>query len=210
MKPKSYSSAVAAILVVLGLVSALVGCASGNDSATETTLRPVTTEVVSGGAGSNTPSTASGTGLDADALSTFRSKDPFIQQAVTATTTVTTVPPTNTTGFTTTTYRGTTSTYYRPTTTTSHGVTTTTVKPTTTTVRHLHSLKILSIGTVSGSPAVTFQVDNSVYKDRRAGDVVSTSWGQVKVVDINTTSKVATLLHGSETLIMTVGQQTYE
>jgi hypothetical protein len=77
-------------------------------------------------------------------------------------------------------------------------------------VAHLHSLKILSISTVSGVAVVTFRVDSTTYKDKRAGDVVSTTWGQVKVVDINTSSKVVTLLHGSETLILGVGQSTFE
>jgi hypothetical protein len=71
-------------------------------------------------------------------------------------------------------------------------------------------LKILSVATVSGAAVVTFKVDNTVYKDRHAGDVVSSTWGQIKVVDISVTSKVVTLLHGSETLTLAVGQQTYE
>jgi hypothetical protein len=63
---------------------------------------------------------------------------------------------------------------------------------------------------VGGAAAVTFRVDNSVYKDKRVGDVVSTSWGQVKVLDLSSSSRVATLLHGSETLVLAVGQVVYE
>ncbi len=57
---------------------------------------------------------------------------------------------------------------------------------------------------------MTLQVDNTIYKDKRVGDVMSTSWGQVKVLDLSTASKVATLLHGSETLTLTVGMEVYE
>ncbi|MCL5736785.1 MAG: hypothetical protein M1274_14610, partial [Actinobacteria bacterium] len=81
---------------------------------------------------------------------------------------------------------------------------------TTTTVAHTHTLKILSISTVSGAAVVTFRVDNTTYQNKHAGDVVSTTWGQIKVLDISTSSKVVTLLHGSETLTLGVGQSTFE
>jgi hypothetical protein len=38
------------------------------------------------------------------------------------------------------------------------------------------------------------------------GDTVSTSFGQIKVLDINTSSQTVTLLHGSETELLSVGQ----
>ena len=63
---------------------------------------------------------------------------------------------------------------------------------------------------VGGAAAVTLQVDNSIYKDKRVGDVMSTSWGQIKVLDLSTASKVVTLLRDNETLTLTVGQQVYE
>jgi hypothetical protein len=163
--------------------------------------------------------------VDGEKLSTFRSKDPFIQQAVEVVTTTTTsgaspgttgTSPTTTyrPGNTTTTrYYGTTTTrYYSTTTTGQSGSTTTTVPPptTTTTAPHRHTLKILSVADVGGAAAVTFQVDSSVYKDRRVGDVVSSSWGQIKVLDLSSSSRVATLLHGSETLVLSVGQVIYE
>jgi len=74
----------------------------------------------------------------------------------------------------------------------------------------VHFLKILAVGVVGGADAVTFQVDSSIYKDKREGDVVSSSWGQIQVLDINSTSKVVTLLHGSETRVLTVGSVVYE
>jgi hypothetical protein len=154
--------------------------------------------------------------LDAEAFSTFNSKDPFIQQAVpptseSSTTTEINGNTTTTSGSGTTTTRYTTTT--RWTTTTRPSGTTSTTKPpttTTTTPPHAHYLKVLSVGVVGNADAVTFQVDNSIYKDKREGDVVSSSWGQIQVLDINSTSKVVTLLHGSETRVLTVGQVVYE
>ena len=64
--------------------------------------------------------------------------------------------------------------------------------------------------TLDGSPAVTFQVDNNVYEDQRVGDKVSTSWGDVTVVDINTDAKMVTLLHDGQTLTMAEHQILFE
>ncbi|MBC7292735.1 MAG: hypothetical protein H5T84_01285 [Thermoleophilia bacterium] len=136
-------------------------------------------------------------GVNGEDLSTFRSKDPFIQQAVPPSTTTTTAAPTASTTTSTTVYVSSTTT-------------TLSVSTTSTTAAHTHSLKILEIRSVSGQPAVTFKVDATVYKDKRVGDVVSTSWGQVKILDISTTSMTVTLLHGSETLTLLVGQEVYE
>jgi hypothetical protein len=136
----------------------------------------------------------------ADPYSTFRSKDPFIQQALPPSSTSTTqAAPTSTISSTTT-----------SSTTSSSSTTSTTAGTTTTTSFFAHLLQILSVGTVEGSPAVTFQVDNTVYQNAHTGDVLSTSWGQFKVLDIDTASKTVTLLHGSETLILVEGQIVYE
>ena len=51
-------------------------------------------------------------------------------------------------------------------------------------LRTSHTLKILSVKEVGGAPACTFKVDSTIYKDQRVGDVVSTSWGQIQVVEI--------------------------
>jgi len=71
-------------------------------------------------------------------------------------------------------------------------------------------LQILSVGDVGGSPAVTYQVDNTVYEDQRVGNQASTSWGDVTVVGINTDAKVVTLLHDSKTLTMAEHQILFE
>jgi len=129
-----------------------------------------------------------------DELSTFQSKDPFRQQAL---------PPTSTTagtGSTTTTSSGGT------TTTTSGGGTTSTTHPSGVTTP-LHSLKVLSIDEVNGEPVVTFEVDGVIYEDTHEGDVVSTSWGQIEVVEIDPVAQTVTFLHGSETRTLAVGEE---
>lgn len=209
-KSRSYRRFAVALLLVVGL-SALVASCGDADRAARRDSSQMSASATTVAALAQVLNTA-----DAEELSTFRSKDPFIQQAVEVSTTTTTSGGSpGTTGGTTTTYRpgSTTTTRYYGTTTTWYPGTTTTTKPpstTTTTAPHLHTLKILSVGDVGGAAAVTFQVDSSVYKDRRVGDVVSSSWGQIKVLDLSTSSKVATLLHGSETLVLSVGQVVYE
>ncbi len=223
MKSLPYRSMIVACLLILALTVGTVGCFGGGDS--NGSENPATT--IGGGVlptvrdtlPDETPPSSD------DELSTFRSKDPFIPQAQAVQPTDLTV--TTTGGSTPTTAGGSTggtvTTIVKPTTpstpgTTSPGGTGTTVTPgsteppstTSTTAPHVHTLKVLSIAQVGGAGAVTFQVDGSVYRDRRVGDVVSTSWGQIKVVDINTSSKVVTLVQGSETLVLSVGQLVYQ
>ncbi len=71
-------------------------------------------------------------------------------------------------------------------------------------------MQILAVGVVDDAPAVTFQVDNNVYQDQRIGDMVSTSWGDVNVVGINTDTKVVTLLHAGQTLTLAEHQILFE
>ena len=211
-KSRSNRRVAAMLLLLAGLSMSLIGC--GDDASDEMSdqtssqlQRPATTTTVAS-------PVQSPTDADAEQLSTFVSKDPFIQQNVEVSTTTTTTS--GGPGSSTSTTRVTPTTTYRPgtTTTTRHipGTTSTTRPPstTTTTAAHLHTLKILSVGDVGGAPAVTFQVDTSIYKDRRVGDVVSSSWGQIKVLDLSPSSKVATLLQGSEILVLSVGQLIYE
>jgi len=206
VKPRLVQSAIVLLFLCAAVGLLVAGCSFGGGNDTPSTSTMVPTGDLSSQAGQTEEAIL----LGAQAFSTFKSKDPFIQQAVASSTTSTSeggsTGTTSPGGTTTTHISGTTSTTYKP------GTTTTTKPPatTTTTAPHTHLLKILSVGVVGGGAAVTFQVDNSVYKDKRVGDVVSTSWGQVKVLDLSTSSKVATLLHGSETLVLTVGQVIYE
>jgi hypothetical protein len=206
MKPKPRRLVIAALLLMGGLSLLVVGCMGAGQGTTTTRSAATAQELAQLPVSSQTGTSVSG--MNSEALSTFKSKDPFIQQALPPATTTTASPEATST---TATPGSTSTTYYGPT-TTYHGVsTTTTVHSTTTTATlHRHSLKILSVGVVGAAAAVTLQVDNAIYKDRRVGDVMSTSWGQVKILDLSTASKVATLLHGSETLTLTVGMVVYE
>jgi hypothetical protein len=150
--------------------------------------------------------TSSTAPLPYDSLSTFESKDPFIPRVVAAassgSSSNTTVP-------------GSTPTTAAPgsatTTTVPTGQTTSTTLPapqtTTTVAPPLHSLEVISIEVYSGQPVVTFKVDGTTYESKREGDIVSTSWGQIKVVDIEPEAQEAVFLHGSEIRVLKVGQE---
>jgi hypothetical protein len=219
MRTKPLVSLVVAILLACGLVAGLIGCMGQEETGESivTVVSDLSTEPTE-----TTDEITGEDGLPVERLSTFESKDPFVQQAVPTETTApgstdTTQTPNTTTGNTTTTiYYTTTTRYYNTTTTwwttTTRPSTTTTTKPATTTTTkppYVHTLKILSVEAVGDAPACTFKVDNTVYKDQRVGDVVSTSWGQIQVVDIALSSNVVTLLHGSETLTLVEGQQIF-
>jgi hypothetical protein len=221
MKSVPYRSVMVVIVLVAALSVSVTGCFGfGGDSATTKTTRATD----SSGGSSHATTTLPGDTVVAenDELSTFRSKDPFVPQAQPATTAG--IPEEGTTVSTSGgSSGGTVSTISKPnipstvTTISSGGPGTTTVSTTptptsstTTTAPRVHTLRVLSASQVGGAAAVTFQVDGSVYRDKRVGDVVSTSWGQIKVVDINTSSRVVTLLQGSETLVLSVGQSIYQ
>lgn len=215
MKSVPWRIVAAATILLAGFGLLGAGCFGGGDEGATTANTAPAAQSVSAATTTTTLVLDLGAS-EAEDLSTFKSKDPFIQQGVVVASTSTTGGTGTTGGGSTTTSRpgGSTSTtrYSGSTTTTKPGSTTSTVPASTTssTAAHLHTLKILSVGDVGGSAAVTFKVDDSVYKDKRVGNVVSTSWGQIKVLDISTSSKVATLLHGSETLVLSVGQVVYE
>lgn len=184
------STILSGLLAVVALLVVLEGCGGGGDTTT-TTLPPQQGTVTTVAAEGTT--TGSTIPVAIDELSTFQSKDPFHQQALPPTTATTAAG-----GSTTTTSGGstTTTTGGSPATTQPSGVTT-----------PLHSLKVLSIDEVNGEPVVTFEVDGVIYEDRREGDVVSTSWGQIEVVEIDAANQTVVFLHGSETRTLAVGEQ---
>jgi hypothetical protein len=187
MKSFYLKSLIIIVLVAVGVAMAIAGCGGSGTTttvSTRTTVLPVT---------ATTTTTTALVSIPLDELSTFESKDPFIQQALAPTTTTTG------TGSTTTTKPGTTSTTKKP------GTTSTTV-PTTVT-SPTHKLKVLSIDVMNGTPVVTFQVDGTVYADKKVGDSVSTAWGGIKVLAIDPQAQTVTLLHGSEVRTLGVGQQ---
>lgn len=217
MKPIRFCVVLLSVFVAIALSLAAGGCFGGGGEE-GTTVKTVKVTPSGSGSGASTTIGVS-VAVDPNAeLSTFRSKDPFIPQALPPTTSTTKpASPGGSNGSTSTTARP-----VNPTTVTYPGggggggggstssTTTSSTSSTTTTAPHVHSLKVLAASQVGGAAAVTFQVDGSVYKDRRVGDVVSTSWGQIKVLDVNTASKVVTLLQGSETLVLGVGQLVYQ
>lgn len=194
-----------ALLLTLALVLFVGGCSSGGDETTTTTL-PVTSLTVTTAPPVALTGDTSSSAIDQ--LSTFQSKDPFEQQALPPTT-VTTAAPSG--GSTTSTTGGgsTSSTTGGSTTSTTGGSgsgSTTTTQPSGVN-NTLHSLKILSVDVVNGVPVVTFEVDDTVYEDKREGDVVSTTWGQIEIVSIDAEEQVVVFLHGSETRTLMVGQE---
>ncbi|MCL5943097.1 MAG: hypothetical protein M1325_06250 [Actinobacteria bacterium] len=178
------------LLLALAFALLVGGCVSGggNKPTVTTGSVPPATEA---------PTTGSTAPVVLDELSTFKSKDPFKQQALPPASTSTT----GTGGSSTTTTTGSGST----TTTTGGGSTTTSAPSGVNTA--LHSLKVLAIDVINGTPVVTFEVDDTVYEDKKEGDVVNTSWGQIEVVDINAADQVVVFLHGSETRTLGVGQE---
>lgn len=200
MNQKLVTTGAITLLLTLALVLFVGGCISGDDETTTTTL-PVTSLTVTTAPPVEVTGDTSSVALDQ--LSTFQSKDPFRQQALPPTT------RTTSTGGSTTPTTGSGST----TSTTGSGSTTSTTGGSTTTTQPsgvnnaLHGLKILSVDVVNGIPVVTFEVDDTVYEDKREGDVVSTTWGQIKVVSIDAEEQVVVFLHGSETRTLRVGQE---
>ena len=189
------TSALSAVLLALAFSVLLGGCFFGGDHG------PATTETVVPQS-EPAPTDASPAPVVLDELSTFKRNAPFKHQALPPT------PPTTTTGgsgsTTTTTPGGSGST----TSTTSGGGSTTTSTTNPSGVNtSLHSLKVLSIDIINGTPVVTFEVDDVVYEDKKEGDVVDTTWGQIEVVDIDPEDQVVVFLHGSETRTLSVGQE---
>jgi hypothetical protein len=204
VKLQRHQHLLAGIVLAAGAAVVLAGCMGSKEasSTTSSLLRPalvVTTAESVADAGQEL--VVSGP----DAYSSFQSKDPFIQQQV-----MTTEGATNTSQTSYSPPPSSTTTTAPSNTTTSSTSTTSTSSTTSTTSFFTHMLQVLAVGVVADAPAVTFQVDNTVYQDQRIGSSVSTSWGNVQVVGINTDIRVATLLHDGQTLTMTVGQILFE
>jgi len=69
-----------------------------------------------------------------------------------------------------------------------------------------HSIKALSIETTNGVPSATIVVDGTTYAALKVGSVVSTSWGQIKIVGINGPAQTVTVLHADVQVTLRVGQ----
>ena len=189
------STILSGLLAIVALLVLLQGCSGGDDTTTTTALPPQETATTIAAGVTTTGSTVP---VAIDELSTFQSKDPFRQQALPPTTATTKAGSSSTT---------TTTTHSSSTTTTAHS--STNVEPThpSDVTTPQHSLKVLSIDEVNGEAVVTFTVDGVTYQDKHEGDVVSTSWGQIEVIEIDAASQTVVFLHGSETVTLAVGQQ---
>ena len=209
MKLQRHLHLLGGAIVVAGCAIMLTGClgfGGGSSDATSSTLQHARVATTA----TSTESVADASGQPivvspADKYSSFQSKDPFVQQqqpttTETPTSSATTTPASTTTTTTTTT---TTSTSTSSTSTTSTSTTSTSSPTTSTTSFFTHMLQVLVVGNdAGGTPAVTFQVDNNVYMDQHAKDVVSTSWGDVTVAGIDIDAHTVTLLHQGKTLTM--------
>ena len=69
-----------------------------------------------------------------------------------------------------------------------------------------HSIKAVSIETHNGTPSATLVVDGTTYASKQVGDVVTTSWGQIKIVGINGPAQTVTILHADVQVTLHVGQ----
>jgi len=187
LKLKGYPALI--FLVVVSFLLAAGGCGLGGGGG-----QGLSSTSTSGfDAASNTQSATSTTTTlaPADELSTFKAKDPFIQQAQTTTT----IAAPSTSQSSTTSSTGSSGSSTSSTTSTSN-----------TASAYAHSLKIL---TIEMGPTVTFRVDGIDYDAKRVGDVVTTTWGQIEVRSIDMAGENVTLLQGSETLGLKVGQTTF-
>ncbi len=201
MRTRSYRNLLAGTVLVAGCALLLSGClgfGGGSDKSTSSTVSrgQVGTTVASVADASNEPIVVS----PADRYSSFQSKDPFVQQQESTTTEAGSSSSTTTPSGTTTTTSGsstTTSSTSSTTTSTTSGstsTTSTTVPATSTTSFYKHMIQVLSIVRhTDGSGAVTFQVDNDVCVDKVENDRVSTSWGEIRVVQIYVDSQPYTV-----------------
>jgi len=69
-----------------------------------------------------------------------------------------------------------------------------------------HSIAVVSVSSQNGTAMATFEVDGKTYADKQVGDVFSTSWGEIKVVAIDTGAQTVTIMHGDQTLTLKAGQ----
>jgi hypothetical protein len=69
-----------------------------------------------------------------------------------------------------------------------------------------HTISVLSVTSSNGVALATLEVDGKTYPDKKVGVVISTSWGQVKILAINVDSQTVTVMHGDQTVVLRAGQ----
>lgn len=69
-----------------------------------------------------------------------------------------------------------------------------------------HTISVLSVTSQNGTAQATIEVDGKTYSDLKVGDVVDTSWGQIKIISINVGAQTVTIMHGDQTITLRAGQ----
>jgi hypothetical protein len=69
-----------------------------------------------------------------------------------------------------------------------------------------HSISVLSVTSQNSTALVTLEVDGKTYSDKQQGDVISTSWGEIRIVAISVNAQTVTIMHGDQTLTLHAGQ----
>jgi hypothetical protein len=69
-----------------------------------------------------------------------------------------------------------------------------------------HTISVLSVTSSSGVALATIEVDGKTYPDKKVGMVITTSWGQVKILAIDVNGQTVTVMHGDQTVVLRAGQ----
>ena len=69
-----------------------------------------------------------------------------------------------------------------------------------------HTISVLSVTSSSGVALATIEVDGKTYPDKKVGMVITTSWGQVKILAIDVNGQTVTVMHGDQTVVLHAGQ----
>jgi hypothetical protein len=69
-----------------------------------------------------------------------------------------------------------------------------------------HTISVTHIDSQNGVAVATIVVDGTTYADKKAGDVFSTSFGEIKIVSVDAAGQTVTILHGDVTLTLSAGQ----
>jgi hypothetical protein len=69
-----------------------------------------------------------------------------------------------------------------------------------------HSISVLSVTSQNGTALVTIKVDGKTFSDLKQGDVIDTSWGEIKIVAISVDGQTVTIMHGDQTFTLHAGE----
>jgi hypothetical protein len=69
-----------------------------------------------------------------------------------------------------------------------------------------HSITVASITSQNSTALVTLVVDGKTYSDVKIGATISTTWGQIKIIDISVTQQTVTIMHGDVTVTLKADQ----